>query len=85
VGRTILVVVGRVSPRAVAWPALRRAYTLTAREVDVPRLIYEGVTARESARRLGISEHTVRRHTESLYVKLGVHSRGEAQRLIRES
>ena len=38
---------------------------------------------REIARALGISEHTVRHHVESVCSKLGVHSRDEIAALVR--
>jgi DNA-binding CsgD family transcriptional regulator len=76
--------VTRLSPRAIGWTALRREYALTAREVDTARLLYGGLRTSDIARELGVSVHTARHHIERLYMKLGVHTRGEAQRLIRE-
>jgi DNA-binding NarL/FixJ family response regulator len=51
---------------------------LTAREVEVLRLLAAGLTNREIASRLVISEHTVHRHITNLYRRLGVSSRTAA-------
>jgi len=51
---------------------------LTPRELDVLRAVSEGHTNKEIARRLDISQHTVKFHLESLMRKLGVSSRAEA-------
>ncbi len=51
---------------------------LSAREVEVLLLLDEHHTTEEIARRLFISEHTVRSHVKSLLRKLGVSSRREA-------
>lgn len=48
--------------------------TLTAREVDVVRLIANGCTYGRVAQVLGISEHTVSTHIKNVYRKLDVHS-----------
>lgn len=73
----------RTSARPLNREILRSRYALTARELHVAELVSEALTAVEIANRLGISVHTARRHMEQLYRKLGVHSRGEAQRLLR--
>lgn len=49
--------------------------TLTVRELEVLRLIGIGCTAREAARALGISIHTVENHKRRLFDKLGARSR----------
>jgi DNA-binding NarL/FixJ family response regulator len=51
---------------------------LTAREVDVLRLLAEGLPNKTIAQRLDISEHTVKFHVNSLLGKLGASSRTEA-------
>jgi DNA-binding NarL/FixJ family response regulator len=48
--------------------------TLTAREVDVLRLLSRGYTYSEIGVRLGISPHTVTSHIKNSYRKLAVHS-----------
>lgn len=53
---------------------------LTAREVEVLRLIAQGWTDAQIAEHLVISPRTVNRHTTSLYSKLGVSSRSAATR-----
>jgi DNA-binding CsgD family transcriptional regulator len=50
----------------------------TQREVQVLRLIVEGRTNPEIAAELGLSRHTVKRHVDNLFAKLGVSSRAEA-------
>src|SRR5436309_4458691 len=54
------------------------AGTLSAREVEVLLLLDEHLGTDEIAKRLYISEHTVRSHVKSLMRKLGVSSRREA-------
>jgi DNA-binding NarL/FixJ family response regulator len=54
------------------------ARTLSAREVEVLLLLDEHLGTDEIAKRLYISEHTVRSHVKSLLRKLGASSRGEA-------
>ncbi len=50
---------------------------LTDREMQVAALVGKGFTNKEIAKRLSISEPTVRKHLEHIYAKLGVHSRTE--------
>ena len=54
------------------------AQALSAREVEVLLLLDEHLGTDQIARRLFISEHTVRSHVKSLLRKLGVSSRREA-------
>ena len=54
------------------------AETLSAREVEVLLLLDDHLGTDEIAKRLYISEHTVRSHVKSLMRKLGVSSRREA-------
>ena len=51
---------------------------LTAREVEVLRLVASGKTNREVAADLVISERTVDRHVSNIFDKLGVSSRAAA-------
>jgi DNA-binding NarL/FixJ family response regulator len=51
---------------------------LTPREIEVLAAIGNGGSNKAVARRLGISEHTVKFHVESLFRKLGAASRAEA-------
>jgi two-component system, NarL family, nitrate/nitrite response regulator NarL len=53
---------------------------LTPREIEVLAAIGNGSSNKAVARRLGISEHTVKFHVESLFRKLGAASRAEAVR-----
>ena len=45
---------------------------LSRRERDVLRLLAEGASYAEVAKRLGISQHTVTSHVKNCYRKLGV-------------
>jgi DNA-binding NarL/FixJ family response regulator len=57
---------------------------LTAREVDVLRLVALGLSDAEVAERLVLSVRTVNAHLRSVYRKLGVGSREAAGRFARE-
>ncbi|MEV6490430.1 response regulator transcription factor [Actinoplanes sp. NPDC051633] len=56
----------------------RTALTLTDREQEVLRLVGEGLPNKSIARRLGISERTVKAHLTSVYQQLGVTDRTQA-------
>ena len=51
---------------------------LTPRELGVLRLLANGLPNKIIAQQLGISEHTVKFHVNSILSKLGAHSRTEA-------
>lgn len=51
---------------------------LTPRQLDVLRLLAEGIPAREIAARLGRTEPTVRNHIRATLLELGAHSQLEA-------
>jgi DNA-binding CsgD family transcriptional regulator len=51
---------------------------LTARELEVLRLVASGKTNRQIATQLVVSEHTVARHVQNIFGKLGVSSRTAA-------
>jgi DNA-binding CsgD family transcriptional regulator len=58
--------------------------SLTAREHDVLALLADGLSNRDIAARLDISEHTVKFHLASIFGKLGASTRTEAvQRGLR--
>lgn len=52
--------------------------SLTHRELEVLQLLAEGLTNKEIAQRLAISEHTVKFHVNAILTKLGAETRTEA-------
>ncbi len=52
--------------------------SLTPREIEVLRMLAEGLANKNIAWKLGISEHTVKFHITSIFTKLHVSSRAEA-------
>ncbi|MDL9938145.1 HD domain-containing phosphohydrolase [Gordonia sp. ABSL1-1] len=65
----VLSAAGHVRPRA------RRTDTLTPRETEILGLVARGMTNREIAARLVLSEKTVRNHVERTYAKIGASNR----------
>jgi DNA-binding CsgD family transcriptional regulator len=63
--------------------ALHAAYGLTAREIQVARLIAEGLSNNEIADRLGVRFFTARNHVERTLAKLRVASRHRVGPLLR--
>jgi DNA-binding CsgD family transcriptional regulator len=57
---------------------------LTDREVGVLRVVAEGLTNAQVAKRLHLSEHTVAAHLRSIFRKIGVTSRSAATRYAIE-
>ena len=54
------------------------AHGLSTRELEVLRLVASGKSNRAIATTLVISEHTVARHLQNIYAKLGISSRSAA-------
>ena len=71
------VVLGDRRPAAAAEP-------LTARESEILALVGDGLANKQIARRLGISEKTVKAHLTSIFQRLGVASRTEAALWARD-
>ncbi len=71
-------------PQAPSAEALREL-GLGRREAEVLALVAEGRTNAEIARALYVSAGTVKRHLESIYAKLGVHTRTAAAALAFKS
>jgi HD-GYP domain-containing protein (c-di-GMP phosphodiesterase class II) len=69
----VLAAAGHRVPRRRTGPA-----GLTAREIDVLRLLARGLTNKEIADRLVISRKTVANHVEHIYTKIGVSTRTAA-------
>ncbi|HEY7907568.1 MAG TPA: LuxR C-terminal-related transcriptional regulator, partial [Thermomicrobiales bacterium] len=65
---------------------MKRTYPagLTAREVEVLRLIAAGLSNPEAAAQLSISPRTVGQHLRAIYDKFGVSSRAAASRIAAE-
>jgi DNA-binding NarL/FixJ family response regulator len=51
---------------------------LTAREVEVLLLVRDGLANKQIARRLGISERTVKAHLTNIFQRIGVRDRTSA-------
>jgi HD-GYP domain-containing protein (c-di-GMP phosphodiesterase class II) len=68
--QAVLAAAGHAAMRRRDYPA-----GLTAREVDVLRLLARGLSSRKISERLVISPKTVRNHLEHIYTKIGVTSR----------
>jgi DNA-binding NarL/FixJ family response regulator len=59
---------------------------LTARELEILLLAARGLSNEHVASSLHLSEGTVKRHLANVYIKMGVHSRGQASKeaLLRD-
>jgi predicted ATPase/DNA-binding CsgD family transcriptional regulator len=69
---------------APAQPHLPYPNDLTAREVEVIRLVAQGLTNAQIAEQLVLSPHTVHSHVRSILSKLGVSTRGAIIRFALE-
>jgi two-component system, NarL family, response regulator LiaR len=73
-----------VSEPFVADAARIEALGITPRELEVLRLIAEGLSTKEMAERLFVSENTVKTHTSRVLDKLGASRRTQAVQLAKQ-
>ena len=76
--------VGKTESLGPEHPSAAGHEPLTARELEVLRLLAEELDSPAIARRLVISPRTVHAHLRSIYDKFGVKSRDAAVRYARE-
>src|SRR5690349_5305434 len=69
---------------AAAGPASTTNNELTARELEVLKLVAAGLSDAQVSERLVVSRRTVHSHLRSIYRKLGVNSRTAATRYVVE-
>jgi DNA-binding CsgD family transcriptional regulator len=62
---------------------LRSRFGLSAREIEVARLVAGGLSNNEVAEKLGVSYFTARNHVERLLAKLGVGNRSRVGAVLR--
>ena len=72
----------KAAPKAVAAPIAKASTALSKREMEIARLIAEGLTNREVATRLFISSRTVETHVTNMMNKLGLKSRTQLARWV---
>lgn len=73
----------RIEPNAPVEPSDSWASSLTRREQEVARAIAEGGSNKEIARRLGITERTVKLHVGAVLEKLGVRDRLQVALIVK--
>ena len=64
--------------------ARRESLGITPRELEILHLIATGLSNREIAERVNVSENTVKTHSSRVFDKLGVNRRTQAVRLGKE-
>ena len=70
------------APKPLDDVELRDRFGLTSRQIAVARLLSEGFSNQEIAKRLEMSYYTARNHTEQILLKLGVSSRAAVGAII---
>jgi DNA-binding CsgD family transcriptional regulator len=88
-GKTVPVEVRVEVPVPVTGPftvntARVEALGITPRELEVLQLIAEGLSTKQMAGRLFVSENTVKTHTSHVFEKLGANRRTQAVQLAKE-
>jgi DNA-binding CsgD family transcriptional regulator len=81
-GRHLGIVLARFDPRL---PREGTGLSLTAREAEILAWAAWGQTNAQIADRLSLSAHTVRKHLENAFARLGVHSRAAAIAAVYEA
>lgn len=82
--REVTVTVATESPFAVNRASVERL-GLTPRELEILGLIAEGLSTREIAERVYLSENTVKTHASRVFAKLGARRRTQAVQLAKDA
>ena len=85
---SVRVVTARVAGRALRvelLPQSTQPDDLTDRQREVAECLKKGMRNQQIAEHLGISLHTVRRHLEQMFRRLGVHNRKAAVDVLKRS
>lgn len=61
---------------------LMHLYNLTARESEIVELIYQGMTSKQIAEKMFISENTVKKHTYNIFKKMKVSNRSQIIKIV---
>lgn len=77
-----LVTVDHLRTEVPSSDMLQTRFGLTRREAQIATLLAQRLTNAEIARTVGLSPHTARHHTESVLLKLGVHTRRALRRIL---
>lgn len=80
----VLVAVEKAGPEAPDVDALRERFGLTRQQARVALLLAARRSTAEIAEALFISPHTVRRHTEQVFERLGVSRRTDVEAALRQ-
>lgn len=72
------------APTVAPDPAQVQALGLTPRELQILQRMAEGLSNKEIAARLGVTENTVKTHAGRVYDKLGARRRTQAVQLARQ-
>lgn len=83
---TVRIAAGRVAGALLRVELLPSAEPseLTARQQEVADRLLQGMRNQQIAESLGISLHTVRRHLEQIFRRLGVNNRRDAVRMLKQ-
>jgi DNA-binding CsgD family transcriptional regulator/PAS domain-containing protein len=79
----VIVTIETTSAKASSDADLRERFSLTAREVEVARLVASGLSNQALAEKLGVSFFTARNHVERLMGKMGAMNRAHIGALVR--
>ena len=63
--------------------ALQQKFGVTDRQIEVARLLAQGLSNAEIAETLGLSTYTARNHTEAVLLKLGASTRARVGAILR--
>jgi DNA-binding response OmpR family regulator len=74
---------GPVGNGSLGDDVLQERYGLTERQVEVARLLAQGMSNAEIAESLGLSTYTARNHTEQVLFKLGASTRARVGAILR--
>jgi DNA-binding NarL/FixJ family response regulator len=77
-GASLSPTVAKIVLEQMRKPKNANHFSLTQREIEVLKLLAEGLAAKQIAHQMGVSIHTVAFHLKNIYAKLDVHSQSGA-------